>query len=320
MPYDVSVVGPLNIDLLITGDGPPHWEAIPTWDGPARIEMTAAGSVGYTVTNLAKLGLSVQVCSCLPDDPLGDFIDTTLQQAGVNTNLVRKTPKTLGGIGVYMLLFGSRKRPLAYRLPTHELWPSDFLANEQATLLNARLLHQGGYLHYREAWHGGTLRLFREAKSHGLITAMDPQFPLFAMNPPWMVGLADILPYVDILFCDEHEAYSITSEHDLTDAANQLLNAGPHTVIIKQGADGSTLYQNDFMHHQPAILPGQLVDSIGAGDTYDAAFLYGYLQGWTVQECMLFASVAAGFTVTGVGASQTMPSLNVILSEMQKYR
>ena len=44
MPHDVSVVGPLNIDLLIRGEGPSNWEAIPMWDGPADMEMTAAGS------------------------------------------------------------------------------------------------------------------------------------------------------------------------------------------------------------------------------------------------------------------------------------
>ena len=46
MTRDVSVVGPLNIDLLVRGDGPLNWEAVPTWDGPADMELAAAGSVG----------------------------------------------------------------------------------------------------------------------------------------------------------------------------------------------------------------------------------------------------------------------------------
>src|SRR5579885_659506 len=121
---DVSVVGPLNIDLLIKGDGPPNWEAIPTWDGTAQMDMTAAGSVGYTVQNLARLGLDVRVSSCLPDDPLGLFVEGALRRAGVDTGSVQRIANTLGGIGVYMLLFGSHKRPLIYRLPTHPLWPT----------------------------------------------------------------------------------------------------------------------------------------------------------------------------------------------------
>ncbi len=317
---DVSVVGPLNIDLLIKGEGPPSWESIPTWDGPAQMDMTAAGSVGYTVQNLARLGLSVRVCSCLPDDPLGMFIDDTLRRAGVDTGSVERIPNTLGGIGVYALMFGSRKRPLIYRLPTHPLWQSTFTPDEIERLLDARLLHQGGYLHHKEAWHGGTRDLFREAKARGLITSIDPQFPLFAMPAPWMPALEDVLPSIDILFCDDGEARSITGESEIDAAAARLLDAGVTTVIVKQGADGSTIYQSGWRHHQDAIVLGEVEDTIGAGDAYDAGFLYGTLQGWSLEQRARFASVAAGFTVTGVGGAQTMPELPVILAEMERRR
>lgn len=319
MTHDVSVVGPLNIDLLITGQGPSSWEALPTWDGPSEMDMTAAGSVGYTIQNLAKLGLSVQVSSCLSDDPLGAFILDALQRVGVNTTLVNLIPDTVGGIGVYMLLFGSRKRPLTYRLPTHPMWPLSFSPQEIETLLDAKILHNGGYLHYQAGWHGATLELYQAAKQRGLITSMDSQFPLFAMTPPWLPALEDILPYVDILFCDENEARNMTAESDLTACAQILLEAGAKQVIIKQGDKGSIAYWDTSYHHQPAISVGELVDSIGAGDTYDAGFLYGTLQNWPIEKRMLFASIAAGFTVTGVGGSQKMPTLEQVLLEIGTY-
>ncbi len=318
MSKDVSVVGPLNIDLLITGDGPPNWEALPTWDGPADIEMTAAGSVGYMVQNLAKLGLNVCVSSCLPDDPLGVFIKDALKRVGVDASLIRMEPGTIGGIGVYMLLFGSRKRPLVYRLPTHELWPSTFNASEMAYLLDTRILHCGGYLHYRQAWHSGTRDLFKAAKQRGVYTSMDPQFPLFPMEPPWIVALEDILPYIDLLFVDETEARRITGQQDIDGAAATLRAAGVQTVIVKQGAEGSTVYHVDGQHHQEAIVMGELVDTIGAGDTFDAGVLYGRLQNWSWERCLLFASIAAGFTVTGVGGTQCMPDLQTMLQELNR--
>ena len=316
MSHDVSVVGPLNIDLLIRGEGPPNWEAVPTWDGPADMDMAAAGSVGYTVQNLARLGLGVSVYSALPDDPLGLFIQSTLKRAGVNTDLLQTFPDTLVGIGVYMLLFGSRKRPLAYRMPTHPLWPLHYDDQQVEALLKARLLHSGGYLHFKEAWHGELRDLYHKAKERGLTTTIDPQFPLFAMQPPWMDALSDVLPSIDVLFCDEHEARSLTAESDLSDAAKKLLGAGCQMVVIKQGVEGSTAYMQEMTHHQDAVIVGELVDTIGAGDTYDAAFIYGLLQGWPLEQQMRFASVAAGFSVTGVGGSQSMPNLQTILSRM----
>lgn len=317
MPKDVSVVGPLNIDLLITGDGPPDWESLPTWDGPASMEMAAAGSVGYTVQNLARLALDVQVCSCLPDDPLGLFIQDTLQRAGVDTGLVRLTPGALGGIGVYMLLFGSRKRPLVYRLPTHELWPAAFSASEVDALLDARVLLCGGYLHYEAAWHGGTRDLFKEARRRGVRTALDPQFPLTALPSPWLPALSDVLPHVDLLFVDETEARQLTGRADIDAAAAALRAAGAQTVIVKQGADGSTLFDAAGRQQQDAVTVGALVDTIGAGDTFDAGVLYGWLQGWAWARCLLFGSIAAGYTVTGVGGTQCMPALQTVLRELE---
>lgn len=320
MPHDVSVVGPLNIDLLIKGDGPKDWEMLPYWDGPAQMDMTAAGSVGYTVQDLARFGLSVRVSSCLPDDPLGIFIEDTLRRAGVDTSSVQRIPGTLGGIGVYMLLFGSRKRPLTYRLPTHPLWSLDYSPAEVDRLLDARVLHQGGYLHFREAWHGATRDLFREAKARGLTTTLDPQFPLWSMPQPWMSALTDLLPSVDILFCDLSEALNLTHLQNQDTAAQLLRSAGAQTVIVKDGERGSTVYHAGGQFHQSAITLGAVEDTIGAGDAYDAGFIYGTLQGWTLERCALFASVAAGFTVTGVGGTQSLPDLATILAEMERHR
>ncbi len=316
MARDVSVVGPLNIDLLMTGDGPPDWESIPTWDGPANMEMTAAGSVGYTVRNLAQLGLNVAVSSCVSDDGLGAFIIESLRSDSVDVSLVQKVEDSLCGIGVYVLMFGSRKRPLAYRLPTHPLWPLTFMPDDFEDLLDARLLHNGGYLHFNEAWHGSLVELYQEAKQRGLVTTLDPQFPLFAMQSPWLPALEDLLPYVDILFCDETEARNITAVSDLNEAAHTLLDFVPGTVVIKQGAEGSSVYRGGWEYHQPAIVLGELVDSIGAGDAYDAGFILGTLEDWPLERCALFATIAAAFTVTGVGGSQTMPSRDQIEHEL----
>ena len=321
MPRDVTVIGPLNIDLLIKGDGPSDWAALlPDWDGPAQMDMTAAGAVGYTVQNLAWFGLSVAVSSCLPDDPLGLFIQDALRRAGVDTDSIQQIVGTVGGIGVYALLFGSRKRPLIYRLPTHPLWPTEFAPDDVDRLLDARLLHQGGYLHFSEAWHGALCELFRAAKARGLITSLDPQFPLFSMPRPWMSALADLLPFVDILFCDLEEALNLTFVQNQSSAASLLRSAGAQVVVIKEGDRGSTVYHEGGQFHQNVLTFGQVEDTVGAGDAYNAGFLYGTLQGWSLEDRALFASIAAGFSVTGVGGAQSMPELSVLLTEMNHQR
>jgi 2-dehydro-3-deoxygluconokinase len=324
MHWDVSVIGPLNIDLLIVGEGPKGWEEIPAWDGPSDMEMTAAGSVGYTVRDLARLGLKVRVAGCVSDDALGTFIEETLAQEGVDTAGVKRVPGTLAGIGVYMLLFGSRKRPLTYRLPTHDPWPSTFSSAEVDELLDASVLHIGGYLHFKQMWHGQAVEIFQAAKQRGVLTVADPQFPLYNLQSPWIEAMRDLLPSIQVLLCDEHEALHSTGQSDIDQAAQVFLSSGPQTVVIKQGSLGSTLYRSNVYRHQAAINLGEVIDTIGAGDAYDAAFIFGLLQGWDLERCGLFASVAAGYTVTGSGGSETMPGVGNIeeimsLLESEKY-
>jgi 2-dehydro-3-deoxygluconokinase len=305
---DVAVVGPLNIDLLIIGDAPASFEELTRWEGPAEIHMTAAGSVGYLVQDLAHLGLDVGLVSCLPDDPLGAFVLDALRRAGVDTSRVRLVPGSVGAIGAYLLLFGSRKRPLTYRLPTHEPWPLAFEPADIDYLLDARLLHCGGYLHFDSVYHGATTDLFRRARARGLITAIDTQFPLKPLPRPWLPAMVDILPYVDVLFADEREARSLANREDLAEAAAILREAGPPTVVVKQGSEGSWVFTAEGTLHQPATHTAPLVDSIGAGDAFDAAFLLGLLEGWPLEHTARFAAVTAGFTVGGVGGSSAMPT------------
>jgi sugar/nucleoside kinase (ribokinase family) len=316
MAHDISVIGPLNIDLLIVGEGPARFEEISTWDGPADMEMTAAGSVGYNVSDLAKLGLDVAVSSCVSDDALGAFIIESLRRDGVDTSRVRRIADSKAGIGVYMLLFGSRKRPLVYRMPTHPAWPQDYDGDEIIYLLNAKALHCGGYLHFKDVWHGPTVEIFKKAKGKRLITSLDSQFPLFAMDPPWLDAMADIMPFVDIFFCDETEARKITGKQDLNDCAQELLGSGARMIVIKQGAEGSSIFWEKNQYHQKAIIQGELVDSIGAGDAFDACFLYGTLQEWPIEKRALFASTAAGYTVTDVGGTKSFPMLAEIEKSM----
>lgn len=313
MAKDVTIIGPLNIDMIMIGEGPANWQELPTWDGPADIEMAVAGSIGYTTGDLAKLGLDVLVSSCVSDDSMGSFILESLKRIKVDISMIKPVVDSKAGIGVYMLLFGSRKRPLAYRMPTHPAWPKSYSKVEIDSLLDAKLIHCGGYLHFKDMWHGATVDIFREARQRGLITSLDSQFPLFAMDPPWMTAMLDILPFVDILFCDEVEARKITAQKALTDCARTLMDQGVGTVIIKQGAEGSTIFQKGFEFHQEAIKQGELVDSIGAGDAYDACFIYATLQDWPLEKRALFASLGAGHTVTAVGGTTSFPSLHEIL-------
>ncbi len=316
MAHDVSLLGPLNIDLLIVGEGPQTLSNATEWDGPATVKLTSAGAIGYTAEDLGRMGLAVRVTSILPEDSMGRIVRDVLMQAGVTTDGIKAAPGESTGIGAYVLLFGSRKRPLAYQMPTHQFFPTSFDGTEVEALLDARVLHCGGYLHHEAAWHGQIAEIFGEARHRGIETVLDPQFPLVPMDGPWISAMEDLLPQVQYLLLDENEARSTTGEQQLSRAARRLLEAGTGTVVVKCGADGAYLFTTGAESHQQAWAPGPVQDTIGAGDAFDAGFILGICQGWEAQACLKAGVVVAGYSVTGTGGSEAIPNVTTILGHL----
>jgi 2-dehydro-3-deoxygluconokinase len=310
MTLDVALVGPLNVDLLITGQAPTDLDALTHWAGPSNVMLCAAGSVGYITQDLVKLGLKAGVVSTLADDPFGDAIHRIMSEAGVDMSRVRREANSLSGIGLYMLLFGSKKRPLTYRLPTHHPWPPKFSQDESKYALSARHVHCAGYLHFPAMWSDEMAALFRAAKDRGLTTSLDPQFVLFPVETPWLEPLVNLLKVTDTLMLDEDEACQIAQTADLYEAARRLHAAGPETVVVKRGAQGAIVLTPERVFEQPAtaVPEDHIVESIGAGDAFDAGLIVGQLAGWPIERSVRFATLAAASTLRGSGGTQSLAS------------
>ena len=167
---------------------------------------------------------------------------------------------------------------------------------------------------------GATTQLYRRAKELGVTTSIDTQFPLEPIGRPWIHSLKDILPYTDVLIADIDEARAITGREDVRDCIAFLMDTGIEALVVKLGAQGSYAAGKGEVHFQESIDMGPLVDSIGAGDAYGAAFLTQYLQGSDIGECARFASTVAGLTVTGVGGTSNMPTYEEAIKIMNKEK
>jgi sugar/nucleoside kinase (ribokinase family) len=317
--YDVGLIGPLNVDLLITGQAPVDMDELTRWAGPSNVTLCSAGSAGYIAQDLARFGLKTSLVSTLADDPFGDAILRMLSECGLNTRYITRQPDTLSGIGVYMLLFGSKKRPLTYRMPTHLPWPKPFSDRQKEFLLEShRHIHCAGYLHFPDMWNNEMASLFQEAKSKGLSTSLDPQFVLFPVSTPWLDPLKELLQYTDWLLLDEDEARQITREKDLEKAIAIFQSLGPKITVIKRGAQGSTLIQQKKLYELPAVkVPeSEIVDAIGAGDAFDAGIIYGLLKEWPVEKCQKFATLAAASTLKGSGGTASLSTVEALRNQV----
>src|SRR5512143_439181 len=230
---DAIVIGPLNIDLVLVGDAPRDISALQNWMALSDVTLNVAGSGGYPAQVLQKLGLHTGILSIIADDALGKVIRAELADMGIDVSRVCTAPDELSSIAIYMLLFGSKKRPLTGRPVKHQPWPSPLSADDREYLASARLIHMAGYLHYPSMWNADIPDLFREARRRGQMTSLDPQFPLYPIEGRWLPGIERLLPHVDVLLVDEDEARGITGLNDLEGAGKMLRNTGPRTVVIK---------------------------------------------------------------------------------------
>jgi sugar/nucleoside kinase (ribokinase family) len=254
--------------------------------------------------------LRTGVVSMLADDVLGDLVLQEMKQAGVDVSRVARQADTESGIGIYLLLFGNKKRPMTYRYPTHFPWPNPLSQADCDYLLSGRHVHCAGYLHYREMWNDDLAQLYRAAQARGLTTSFDPQGMLIPYEGAWLEPVCEILKYTDLLLVDAHEAARLTLSDDLVTAALVLQQAGPRIVVIKNGAQGTFVCQRDRSFVQPVVgVPEEdIVDTVGAGDTFDAAFVTAFLWGWPIERCAKFASAAAASSLRGAGAVSSLAS------------
>jgi sugar/nucleoside kinase (ribokinase family) len=311
-PIDVLAVGTLNPDIIIIGDAPRDFKKLNNWVAPSRVEICTAGSIGYAAIDLARLGLKVSMFSTVANDALGRLIVSSLEQEGIDTRTLFVEKNASSGIGVYMLLFGSRKRPLTGRLATHGPWPAKISPAVKSKLEKTKLLHCAGYLHYPDQWGKPTEELFRAAKQRKVITSLDPQFPFGEAQKPWLKYFGNLLHYVDILFTDEIEACAIVGTKNIDSAAEKLIAQGPSIVVVKQGAKGALLVTPHGKIFQPAFKAREFTDSIGAGDAFDAGVIYAKLAGMDLKGMARFAAATASLTLKGMGGTQTAPNLKQV--------
>jgi sugar/nucleoside kinase (ribokinase family) len=303
-PARVVVVGPVNMDLFMRGQAPLERDLLNVWVGPSDVQLIVAGSIGYTIQALARLGCQVDVCTTIGDDAFGTHIRRELEAAGIGLGLTRPAHGETA-IALYVLLFGGSKRPMTYRLPGFEPWP-DPLPEFGGPDAPIDLLHCGGLLHFPAMWGRTLAARFAMARGRGVLTSLDPQFPLMDTPAPWLPHIADVLGETDVLLCDEGEAGQIFAVGSPEAAISRAHRLGPGIVAIKRGAAGCLVSDGRRVVRQPAIpVPAELVrEAVGAGDAFDSGFLDSLLHGDDVVDAARFATAAAALSLRARGGAE----------------
>jgi sugar/nucleoside kinase (ribokinase family) len=293
---DVIAVGELNPDLILDGlPGPP---VLGREILASRYTFTLGSSTALCAANLAALGLKVGIVGKVGDDPLGDFVIRELGERRIDTGRVIRDATVRTGVTV-SLAYPEDRAMVTYpgamaHLLAEEVDP-DYLAS-------ARHLHLSA-LFLQRAIQPGCAGLFRAAKERGLTTSLDPGWD---PEEKWDAGIAALYPWLDVLFVNQAEVSAMTGEAWWREAASALASRVA-ILVVKRGPAGAIAFRQGATWEHPGFAV-EAVDPTGAGDAFDAGFLFGWLAGWPTPESLLWGNACGALTVGLPGGSGAFAS------------
>jgi len=290
--FDVSVVGELNLDLIFYGL--PKDLEFDREHLAKDLSITLGSSSAIFTHNLALLGNKVGFSSSVGSDPLGEICLKRLGECGADLAGVRRFPGKLTGLTA-ILPRGTERTILTYPGTMFEMAYDDL---DLGYVLNALHLHLSSYYLHR-ALRPRIVDLFREAKKAGLTTSLDAQ------DDPedlWAGDLLQALKYVDVLLPNEREACKIARTDDPDRAADVLAAKGP-LVVIKCGKEGAFARRGKEQFAAPPY-ECAMVDTVGAGDSFDAGFIHQFLRGAAIQDCLKYGNLTGALSTTRAGGTE----------------
>ena len=291
-PYDLIVLGELNVDLILTGDATPVWGQTEKLVEDARLVI--GGSSAIFACGAARLGLRTAFVGAIGDDIFGRFMGEQLRDAGVDADHLVVNPAIRTGMTIHLSRPDGERAMLTYLGSIAALRAADV---DPELLRSTRYLHAGSYFLQR-ALQPGLPGLFARARAAGAVTSLDTNWD---PDERWGSGLAAVLEQTEIFLPNDAEARRIAGVDDPADALDRLAGRVP-LVAVKRGAEGAVVARGAerIMARPPHVVA---VDTTGAGDSFDAGFIAGHARGLGLAENLAVAIACGSLSTRAVGGT-----------------
>jgi sugar/nucleoside kinase (ribokinase family) len=267
----------------------------------------SGGSAANSVIALSQLGAKTFYSCKVADDELGHFYMDDLIRGGVDTN--NHTRKDQGHTGrCVVLVTPDSDRTMCTFLGVSGALSANELVDE--ALRDSEWFYTEGYLVTSDAAREASIAAKGIADAAGVKTAISLSDPNMAKF--FKAGLLDMIGSgVELLFANEFEAMGMAGSDDL-DAAVAYLKTVSRTFAITRGPEGALIWDGERLI-EIAPVKVKAVDTVGAGDMFAGAFLYGLSRGWDFARSGNLAAAAAAKLVTSLGPRISADATQAIL-------
>jgi sugar/nucleoside kinase (ribokinase family) len=277
----------------------------------ASIARFPGGGLATTALIAASLGTPTKAITRVGRDALTSPEWQTLVKSGISTEASEIDPRLPTAITVSAAFNGDRMM-ITHDAVNAKLEKLFQRRNVQKQLRAARHVHMACAMSPPQVW----MRSIQKLRKTGLTVSADPGW-----NPDTFKsrGFASLLREFEFVFPNEPEALAMTGEKTVERAA-KALSQWVRVPVLKLGADGSLAIRNGKILRELSIRV-RAVDATGAGDAFNGGFLHGYLEGWTLEECLQAGNICGALATTGAGGSCALPSQKSLRKLMvQHYR
>ena len=299
------VVGELNVDIILN-----HIDGFPEIGKEIlanSLDLTLGSSSAIFASNLSSLGSGVAFVGKIGKDGFASTVLESLRLKEVDTSKIIQSDTFKTGATI-VLNFDQDRANVTYPGAMEDLKYED---------LDWEFIGNAGHLHFSSIFlqpgiKGDLPRMFRKAKELGLTTSLDPQWD---PAEKWDINLQDLLPHLNVFMQNITEFLLITSSSTLEEGIEKVKQYAPDIIlIVKDGTNGAYAWQKNELIHQPAFLNKNVVDCIGAGDSFNAGFIHKFTKECPIADCLKYGALTGAISTTRAGGTGAFINIETIRS------
>lgn len=284
---NIAVVGSISMDLVAVSKKRP--KAGETVIGEAFHTIPGGKGANQAVAS-ARLGANVAMVGAVGKDNYGTVVKSNLENERVFIDYV--VPVTDAATGIAHIVLAEEDNSIVV------VQGANALVNESVVDRSKDLLIKADMVVLQ-------LEIPLETVKYVLAICEEHNIPVMLNPAPAQVLSEDILEKATYITPNEHECRIVLD--DFTSPIEDLLAKYPNKLLMTEGSEGVRFHNGTEIVHVPSIAV-DVVDTTGAGDTFNGALAVALSEGETLQKAIRFANVAGGLSVTKLGAQGGMPT------------
>ncbi|HEY1352054.1 MAG TPA: carbohydrate kinase family protein [Ktedonobacteraceae bacterium] len=298
--FDVLVIGSPCVDLVFSGL--PHWP-VPGQELYVSDFAISAGAIFNTAAALSRLGLCVGLLGELGNDLFSRYLREEIERAGICADLLFLRDYPLRAISVCLPYKGER----GFISFADAVVPALHGARGTYAGLAPDMLAALAHVACEAAF------LYISASMGPVLDILSRDAPTIFLDAGWSLDMLSdrelraLARHGHYMLPNQAEASQMTGKQDPVEAVRALARFGP-TAVIKLGAAGAIACRNNELFRCPALPVTQVVDTTGAGDAFNAGFIYGTLQGYALPDALRCATICGSLSTTAMTGTAAVPT------------